>query len=67
MNYDLEKVSVIVTNETDKAFQFKERDGEERQEWFPKSHVSFSQRNIKTGMAVAEIPFWLLKEKGWDA
>ena len=67
MSDELEKVSVLVTGETELAYHFKERDGEEREAWFPKSHVSFAQRNVKTFKAVAEIPMWLLKKKGWDA
>ena len=67
MSDNIEKVPVSVISETPLAYQFRERTGDNRVEWFPKSEVSFSQRNIKTGKAVAEIPFWLLKKKGWDA
>lgn len=66
MSDEIEKVECAVVGETDKAFQLRESNGEERTEWFPKSHVSFARRNIKTGAAVAEIPMWLLEKKGWD-
>jgi hypothetical protein len=63
---DLEPVSCTVIGETDKAFQLQEKDNDKRVAWFPKSHVSFKRRSLKTGEAVAEIPLWLLTKKGWD-
>jgi hypothetical protein len=67
MSDELEKVECLVIDETEKAYQLQEATGEKRTEWFPKSHVSFSRRNVKTQEAVAEIPLWLLKAKGWDS
>lgn len=64
MREDLENVECSVIKETEKAYHLRE-DGEQREAWFPKSQVSFARRNIKTGVAVAEIPLWLLREKGW--
>ena len=63
-NTETDDVTCTVIRETEKAFLLKtETDGEA---WFPKSHVSFKRRNVKTQEALAEIPLWLLKEKGWD-
>lgn len=67
MSDELEKVECRVIGESEKAYQLQEATGEQRTAWFPKSHVSFSRRNVKTQEAVAEIPMWLLKSKGWDA
>lgn len=67
MSDELEKVECTVIGETEKAFHLQEATGEKRTDWFPKSHVSFSSRNVKTQEAVAEIPMWLLKSKGWDS
>jgi hypothetical protein len=67
MKDSIEKVNVVVTGETMKAYEFRDGDNPDRIAWFPKSEVSFSRRNINTGVAVAEIPMWLLKAKGWDS
>lgn len=63
---ELELVSCKVVRTTEKAFQLQELDGDKRTEWFPQSFVSFKRRNANTGEALAEIPMWLLKAKGWD-
>ena len=57
-------VECHVVRETDKAYLL--RDGETKKEsWFPKSEVVFEERNIKTGHAHADIPIWILENKGW--
>lgn len=71
-NSDTEPVPVLVVRETEKAYLMQDRgqddDGSEDSEaWFPKSQIHFEQRNVKTGKAIAVIPMWLLKEKGWNA
>lgn len=62
---EFEPVAVTVLKETEKAFQLRDKDEMGPDAWFPKSQISFERRNIKTGDAIAEIPNWLLKEKGW--
>ncbi len=66
MQDQLETVRCLVIRETEAAFLFEDRDEPGRQAWFPKSQVSFTRRNIKTGEATAEIPLWLLTEKAWN-
>jgi hypothetical protein len=56
-------VSVLIIDETEKAYLFH---NEGKQEWFPKSEVHFESRNIKTGKARAIIPDWLMQKKGWE-
>ena len=65
LNPELETVLCHVIRETEKAYLLQDDDCPERQSYFPKSQVSFARRNIKTGAATAEIPLWLLAEKGW--
>ncbi len=60
---ETETVNVTIIGETEKAYRLS--DGE-LERWFPKSEVTFQQRNIKTGKATAEIPLWLLEAKGWN-
>jgi hypothetical protein len=65
-----EKIKTVACqfiSETEAAFLLEQADRPGRQAWFPKSQVSFQRRNIKTGDAMAEIPAWLLREKGWKA
>lgn len=67
MPNEIEKVECYVIAETDKAFLLQDKtDPDDRKSYFPKSQVSFSRRNIKTGDAIAEIPIWLLNKKGWN-
>lgn len=61
---ETDDVKVTVVKETEKAYLFKSEDGEEA--YFPKSQVSFKRRNMLTGVTLAEIPLWLLTEKGWN-
>jgi hypothetical protein len=65
MQDQLETVRCLVIRETSAAFLLEDRDEPGRQAWFPKSQISFQRRNIKSGDALAEIPEWLLEEKGW--
>lgn len=67
MSDEIEKVNVIVISESPRAFHLRDGDNPERTEWFPKSQVSFAQRNVHTGVGICEIPQWLLKAKGWDS
>lgn len=59
---ELEPVEVIVKEEREKSYLFV-KDGQEA--FFPKSEVSSQRRNVKTGVAVALVPLWLLEAKGW--
>lgn len=63
---DVEPVAVTVIKESAKAFFLHDKDEMGADAWFPKSQISFETRNINTGDAIAEIPAWLLKEKGWS-
>lgn len=65
-NSDTEKVPCKVLKETDKAFFLQDDFDTSRKAYFPKSQVSFERRNMKTGIAVAVIPLWLLEAKGWN-
>jgi len=67
MNDAIEIIRCEVVRETDKAYLLRDREDAGRSAFFPKSQVSFQRRNIKTGEAVAEIPLWLLTEKGWNS
>lgn len=67
MSEQLELVNCLVLRETHAAFLLRDRNEPDREAFFPKSEVSFSRRNIKTGEATAEIPLWLLTAKGWNA
>lgn len=60
---ETDDVPVTITNESDRGYKFTDENGKE--EWFPKSQVSFKYRNPITGKATATIPLWLLKNKGW--
>ena len=62
---DIEPCPVEILKETDKAIYLRDKNEVGEPAWFPKSQVSFERRNIKTGDAIAEIPDWLLKTKGW--
>lgn len=62
-NSETDTVDVTVLEEVGKCFKLRDVHGNEG--LFPKSQVSFKQRNVKTGEAVAEIPEWLLKDRGW--
>ena len=64
---DVEPVPCVVVRETDKAYLLRDGDDSGREAWFPKSQVSFRQRNVKTGKVVAEIPLWLLERNGWNS
>lgn len=44
-------VKCVVIRETEKAYLLRDSDAPERESWFPKSQVSFRQRNVKTGVA----------------
>lgn len=63
---ELETIACIVVDERERAFLLRDGLDLDREDWFPKSQISFSRRNMKTGHAVAEIPLWLLNEKGWN-
>ena len=63
---EIEIVRCGVIGETEKAYLLRDADNPDREAYFPKSHVSFLKRNIKTGEATAEIPLWLLNSKGWN-
>lgn len=62
---ELDEVQVFVTRDIpgEKCYTLTGRHGDAM---FPKSEVSFKRRNVKTGAALAEIPVWLLKDRGWD-
>ncbi|MBK1883681.1 hypothetical protein JIN85_14785 [Luteolibacter pohnpeiensis] len=64
---DIEKVECTVVGESDLAYQLRDKASESRVAWFPKSQVSFARRNRTTGESLAEIPLWLLNQKGWNA
>lgn len=66
MSESIETVECEVISETEKAYLLRDRFTAGRSDYFPKSQVSFKRRNIKTGEAIAEIPMWLIKSKGWD-
>jgi len=64
---ETDKVKVTVKDESPKAYLMADNEHPEREAaWFPKSEVSFDRRNIHTGDALAVIPLWLLKSKGWN-
>lgn len=65
-NTETDKVAVTVTASTGKAYRLRDNNATEREDWFPAGEISFNRRNVKTGDAVAEIPLWLLKAKGWN-
>lgn len=65
-NPETDKVRCVVVGETAKAYSLRDGNDETRVAWFPKSEISFERRNIITGVAVAEIPLWLLEAKGWN-
>lgn len=67
MGEELETVRCTVIRETVAAYLLRDHEDQSRESYFPKSQVSFSRRNIKTGEATAEIPLWLLNSKGWNA
>lgn len=67
MSNETDTVHVIILRETPAAWLMRDRDNPERQAYFPQSEITFQRRNIKTGDAVAEIPLWLLKAKGWNS
>lgn len=64
METETDDIVCNVLNETDKAVML--IDEEDRSAWFPKSQINFKRRNMKTGAAIAEIPLWLLEDKGWN-
>lgn len=64
---ETDDVECVVLRETEKAYFLQDKNDESREAYFPKSQVSFKRRNVLTKEAVAEIPLWLLREKGWDA
>jgi hypothetical protein len=66
MSDQIETVRCLVIRETAAAYLLQDREETTREAFFPKSQVSFQRRNIKTGEATAEIPLWLLTEKGWN-
>lgn len=64
---ETDKVECTVIEESPKAYQLQDKANPERKDWFLKSQISFDRRNINTGDALAVIPLWLLKSKGWDS
>jgi hypothetical protein len=62
---ETDEVPVRVRSETGKAFELEDKESG-GVAWFPKSQIHFERRNVKTGDAVAVIPLWLLKGKGWS-
>lgn len=67
MPSNIEKIQCQVIRETGGAYLLQDHQDPERQDYFPKSQVSFTRRNINTGEAIAEIPLWLLDAKGWNS
>jgi hypothetical protein len=63
---ETDRVSCRVISESASAVKLEDGNDTSRVAWFPKSQIHFRSRNINTGIAVAEIPLWLLKSKGWD-
>lgn len=69
---EIYEVEVKVIRETERSYLFEDiewsqlasHDGD-AEAFFPKSQVHFARRNVKTGLAAAMIPGWLLIEKGW--
>jgi hypothetical protein len=61
-----EIIHVTILRETRAAWLMRDCDNPEREAYFPQSEISFKRRNIKTGDAMAEIPLWLLEQKGWN-
>lgn len=67
MSNDIENVRCTVLRETERGLLLQDAAAPNREDWFPKSQVSFRRRNTRTGEALAEIPLWLLDEKGWNS
>lgn len=61
---DLDEIPVFITRDMPGELQY-EFEHRGQKALFPKSQVSFKRRNVKTGAALAEIPVWLLKDRGW--
>jgi hypothetical protein len=61
---ELDEVEVMVSRDEpgEKQYQFTSDFGIA---CFPKSQVSFKSRNTKTGVAIAQIPVWLMQDRGW--
>lgn len=66
MDDETDTVVCWILEEREKSFKLRDDNDFEREAFFPKSQINFDRRNVKTGRAVAQIPVWLLKEKGWD-
>jgi hypothetical protein len=66
MEPETDTISCQVIRESEKAYLIRDPD-DTREAWFPKSEVSFSRRNVKTGAATAIIPLWLLDAKNWNS
>ena len=67
MDTETDIVRCWLIRETAGAYLLRDRDEETREAFFPKSQVSFRYRNPRTKEATAEIPLWLLDEKGWNS
>lgn len=67
MSNETETVRCQVMRETTAAYLLRDKDELTREDFFPKSQVSFTRRNVITGEATAEIPLWLLNSKGWNS
>ncbi len=65
-NPETDEVSVTILSDEPGNKQYQLQSGT-KIAWFPKSEVTFTKRNIKTGVATAEIPTWLLKDREWLA
>ena len=66
MSADLVEEVVTVLEEREASWKLRNEEGKEA--FFPKKGehgITFSRRNVKTKQAVAEIPEWMLREKGW--
>ena len=63
---ETDKVKVTVVEESAKAYRLRDNENPEREEWFPKSEISFERRSMTSGDALAVIPLWLLKSKDWN-
>ncbi len=62
---ECDDVYVTVLEEKGDGVKLQQRDHPEREAWFPASRISYKRRNTITGVALAEIPVWLLDQRKW--
>lgn len=59
------EVEMVPSRETEASWFFVAKDDKTKAAHFPKSQVSFTRRSVKTLDAIANIPDWLLNQRGW--